>query len=98
MHNLLSYWAPPLERTKLLAIAYSGNHTGTFITMALCGIISEYLGWPWIFYLFGTSGILWCTLWTWKIYENPNLDPNISVEEREYITSSIGHVNRVKVI
>ena len=97
MHDLFSYWAPPLERTKLLAITYSGNHAGTFITMALCGIISEYLGWEWVFYLFGTTGILWCALWTWKVYENPNLDPNITLAEREYITSSIGHVNRVKV-
>ena len=98
MHDLYSYWDPPLERTKLLAIAYSGNTMGTFITMALCGVISEYLGWPWVFYIFGITGILWCALWTWKVYENPNVDPNITPEERRYITASIGHVNRVKVI
>lgn len=97
IHEVFSYWAPPLERTKLLGITYCGNHFGTFITMALCGIISEYLGWNWIFYLFGTSGIIWCALWTWQIYESPSKDPYITPEERDYINAAMGHVHRVKV-
>ena len=53
MIELWSHWAPPLERTKILGIVYSGNHWGTFLTMAMSGVIAENLGWPWMFYIFG---------------------------------------------
>ena len=96
MHELWSHWAPPLERSKLVTISQSGLNTGAFVTMALCGLISQYLGWPWIFYLFGSSGILWFAFWTWLIYEDPSKDPNISIEEREYIPAAIGGIKRVK--
>jgi len=95
--ELMSFWAPPLERTILIGIVYSGNHIGTFLTMALCGLISQYLGWEWIFYLSGTTGVIWCFFWTWKVYENPYKDPTISVEERDYILLSIGKLKRTKV-
>jgi len=96
--DLFSYWVPPVERTRLVTIAYSGIHIGTFLTMTLCGIISQYLGWKWIFYLSGTSSIIWCLLWAWQIYEQPSKDPFITAEERNYILSSIGPLRRVKVI
>ncbi len=97
LNELMSYWAPPLERTKLIAIWNSGNHIGTFLTMTLCGLISQFMGWQWIFYLSGMTGILWSVVWTWKVYEDPLKDPNITVEERDYIHSSIGKLHRVKV-
>lgn len=42
-----------MERTKHLAIATSGVHVGTFVTMGVSGVVAEHLGWPWIFYIFG---------------------------------------------
>ena len=54
IHELWSHWAPPLESTKILAITYSGAYVGTVCSMAFCGIIANFLGWPWIFYIFGT--------------------------------------------
>lgn len=53
MHSLWSRWAPPLERTKLVTIAYSGSYFGTVISMAVCGLLAEHLGWASIFYVSG---------------------------------------------
>lgn len=53
MHALWSRWAPPLERSKLVTAAYSGSYFGTVISMAVCGVVAENLGWPSIFYIFG---------------------------------------------
>jgi len=97
LSELMSFWAPPLERSIMMSIVYSGVHIGTFITMSLCGLISQYLGWEWIFYIPGATGALWCFLWTWKVYENPYKDPNITAEEKNYIISSIGKLERTKV-
>ena len=63
MHELSSHWAPPLERTKLMGIIYSGNHSGTFLTMAICGIIAERIGWEWMFYIFGKTCLYFILHW-----------------------------------
>lgn len=53
MHALWSRWAPPLERSKLVTMAYSGSYFGTVISMGVCGLLGEHLGWESIFYVAG---------------------------------------------
>ena len=53
MHALWSRWAPPLERSKLVTIAYSGSYFGTVVSMGVCGLLAENLGWASIFYVAG---------------------------------------------
>lgn len=55
MHALWSRWAPPLERSKLVTIAYSGSYFGTVVSMGVCGMLAEYLGWASIFYVAGKT-------------------------------------------
>jgi MFS family permease len=55
MHALWSRWAPPLERSKLVTIAYSGSYFGTVVSMGVCGLLAEHLGWASIFYVSGNS-------------------------------------------
>lgn len=52
-HALWGNWAPPLERSKLVAISYGGANFGTVIAMPLSGILCQYWGWPSVFYIFG---------------------------------------------
>jgi len=96
MHELLSHWAPPMERTKHLAIATSGVHVGTFVTMGVSGVVAEHLGWAWIFYIFGCTTILWWLIWFNEISEEPSKDKKISQEELEYLTGTIDSVHRAK--
>jgi len=44
-----------LERSRLATIAFSGSYFGTVISLPLSGMLAEYMGWPYIFYLFGMS-------------------------------------------
>jgi len=55
IHAVWSHWAPPLERSRLATIAFSGSYFGTVISLPLSGMLAEYMGWPYIFYLFGMS-------------------------------------------
>ncbi|XP_057160775.1 sodium-dependent phosphate transport protein 3 isoform X2 [Ursus arctos] len=82
-------WAPPLERSKLTSIAGSGAAFGSFIILCVGGLISQALGWPFIFYIFGGIGCVCCLLWFTVIYDDPVHHPCISVREKEYIVSSL---------
>ncbi|XP_008570088.1 PREDICTED: sodium-dependent phosphate transport protein 3 isoform X2 [Galeopterus variegatus] len=82
-------WAPPLERSKLTSIAGSGAAFGSFIILCVGGLISQSLGWPFVFYIFGGIGCVCCLLWFTVIYDDPMHHPCISVREREHIVSSL---------
>uniref|UniRef100_A0A665TKK1 Sialin n=1 Tax=Echeneis naucrates TaxID=173247 RepID=A0A665TKK1_ECHNA len=89
MHTMWAVWAPPLERSRLLTISYTGAQIGTVISLPLSGEICFYLDWTYVFYIFGAFGILWFILWTFMVYDSPNTHPWISERERVFITTSL---------
>ena len=38
-------WAPPLERSRLAAVAFSGSYVGTVIALPLSGVLAEHINW-----------------------------------------------------
>ncbi|XP_033646519.1 sialin-like [Asterias rubens] len=93
MHSMWGHWAPPLERSKLVTISYSGMHIGTVISLPVSGLLSDsdFLGgWPSVFYVFGISGLIWFVIWMLCVHDRPSCHPRISDEERVYIETSIG--------
>ena len=42
---LSSRWAPPLERSRLAAVAFSGSYVGTVIALPLSGVLAEHINW-----------------------------------------------------
>ncbi|XP_069671569.1 vesicular glutamate transporter 2-like isoform X2 [Periplaneta americana] len=97
IHAVWSRWAPPLERSRLATIAFSGSYFGTVISLPLSGMLAQYVGWPYIFYLFGVLALIWCLLWWYIVAETPQGDRRITDAELEYIRSSIGpSANHIK--
>ncbi|XP_040316242.1 sodium-dependent phosphate transport protein 4 isoform X2 [Herpailurus yagouaroundi] len=92
-HALWERWGPPRERSRLCTLALSGMMLGTFAIILLGGIISQTLGWPFVFYIFGGIGCVYCLLWFVLVYDDPVSHPWISVTEKEYIVSSLAQQN-----
>ncbi|KAL2725286.1 vesicular glutamate transporter 22 isoform X3 [Vespula squamosa] len=98
IHAIWANWAPPLERSKLATLAFSGSFLGTVFAMPISGIMAEHLGWSSVFYVFGAVGLIWFVTWWILVKDNPADDPRISQAELEYIQSSIGiTANRMKI-
>lgn len=91
IHAIWRKWAPPLERSKLATISFSGPFAGTVIGMPLSGILAQSFGWPWVFYVFGIFGIVWSFFWFILVTDSPGEHPKISREELNYIESSLKH-------
>ncbi|XP_069659192.1 sodium-dependent phosphate transport protein 4 isoform X3 [Haliaeetus albicilla] len=90
-YTLWAKWAPPLERSRLMNIADAGCTFGTFFALLVAGIICQTLGWPFVFYIFGGVGCVWCLCWFLLVYEDPAHHPWISAREQEYIMSLLAH-------
>ncbi|XP_043271667.1 sialin isoform X2 [Venturia canescens] len=97
IHAVWANWAPPMERSKLATLAFSGSFVGTVFAMPVCGLMAQFFGWIWIFYVFGVIGILWFVAWWYIVTDKPEDDPRISEAELKYIKKSLGDVERKQI-
>ncbi|KAJ9171394.1 hypothetical protein P3X46_014771 [Hevea brasiliensis] len=85
MNNILSKWIPVSERSRSLALVYSGMYLGSVTGLAVSPILIHKFGWPSVFYLFGSLGSIWFALWLRKAYSSPKDDPELSAQEEKLI-------------
>ncbi|GAX83160.1 hypothetical protein CEUSTIGMA_g10586.t1 [Chlamydomonas eustigma] len=88
MNNMLSRWVPVKERSRSLALVYSGMFLGSILGLSLSPHMIMSLGWPSVFVSFGSLGIGWYFMWQSRAASSPSEDVDISQEERMYIMSS----------
>ncbi|KAK3919149.1 Putative inorganic phosphate cotransporter [Frankliniella fusca] len=88
-HALLAKWVPPFERSRLGSFVYGGAQFGTVLGLLLTGLLSgSSWGWPSVFYVAGSTGLLWCLSWYLLGDDSPATHHSIPKEEREYIEKS----------
>ncbi|KAL3272619.1 hypothetical protein HHI36_014086 [Cryptolaemus montrouzieri] len=89
-HNILSKWTPLPERSRTFSFVYSSVFIGCTMALPVTGYIcnSSY-GWPMVFYLSGTLGLLWSFSFLWFCKNSPQEDPSISNDERIYLEQNI---------
>ncbi|XP_034941000.1 vesicular glutamate transporter 3-like [Chelonus insularis] len=97
IHSIWANWAPPLERSKLATLAFSGSFVGTVFAMPACAIMAERLGWPSVFYVFGIIGLIWYALWCYIVTDRPEDDSRISESELRYIKKTLGESKQEKI-
>ncbi|OIT07332.1 PREDICTED: ascorbate transporter, chloroplastic [Nicotiana attenuata] len=85
MNNMLSKWIPVSERSRSLALVYSGMYLGSVTGLAFSPILIQKFGWPSVFYSFGSLGSIWFALWLTKAYSSPKDDPGLSAQEKRLI-------------
>ncbi|XP_014231396.1 putative inorganic phosphate cotransporter [Trichogramma pretiosum] len=85
-HALLLKWAPPFERSRMSSVITGAGFFGTIVAMASSGLIAaSSLGWPGIFYIFGSLGLLCSFVIFFKIVDDPESHRNMCSRERDYI-------------
>ena len=70
-YNLIHGWMPVRERSRSVGSMSSAAAVGTVFTLLVAGKIIEAYGWPSVFYLFGSLGVLWAVFWIVKIPSTP---------------------------
>ncbi|XP_002979008.2 sodium-dependent phosphate transport protein 1, chloroplastic [Selaginella moellendorffii] len=85
MNNLLSRWIPVTERSRSLALVYSGMYLGSVTGLAFSPALIHKYNWPSVFFTFGSLGAVWFTFWQKNAYSSPAEDLTLSEEEKNYI-------------
>lgn len=88
MNNLLSRWIPVKERSRSLALVYSGMYTGSVLGLGISPQMVNSYGWSSVFYIFGSIGIAWYIWWVKRAASSPSEDPLITKEEERYIAEN----------
>ncbi|XP_057981446.1 ascorbate transporter, chloroplastic isoform X2 [Malania oleifera] len=98
MNNIISKWIPVSERSRSLALVYSGMYLGSVTGLAFSPILIHNFGWPSVFYSFGSLGSIWFALWLSKAHSSPKEDPELTAEEKQLILGSSISKEPVSVI
>lgn len=67
MNNMLSKWVPVAERSRSLALVYSGMYLGSVTGLAFSPFLIHQYGWPSVFFSFGSLGTVWFAVWLNKV-------------------------------
>ncbi|CAG0923314.1 unnamed protein product [Notodromas monacha] len=89
MHVILSNWAPPLERSRMVTMVYAGSPMGTILTLAQGGVMMRAWGWESIFYFYGGLTVIWFVAWFFLVSDSPENHPYISKEEKLFILATL---------
>ncbi|KZV25742.1 putative anion transporter 1, chloroplastic [Dorcoceras hygrometricum] len=85
MNNILSKWVPVSERSRSLALVYSGMYLGSVTGLSFSPMLIHKFGWPSVFFSFGSLGAVWVTWWLSQAYSSPLEDPQLLPEEKKLI-------------
>ncbi|XP_057430815.1 sodium-dependent phosphate transport protein 1, chloroplastic [Lotus japonicus] len=88
MNNILSKWVPVAERSRSLALVYSGMYLGSVTGLAFSPFLIHQFGWPSVFYSFGSLGTVWFSVWLSKAHSSPLEDPELRPEEKKLIPTN----------
>lgn len=98
MNNILSKWIPPKERSRSLALVYSGMYLGSVAGLAFSPLLIHKFSWPSVFYSFGSLGAIWFATWQRNAQSSPLEDLEIRPEEKEFILRNSELKEPVKTI
>nr|XP_033326414.1 sialin-like [Megalopta genalis] len=89
LHAMIARWVPPSEK-GMFVWTMQGGPFGTVVTFAICGQIISAFGWKAAYYSTSILILIFYALWTFLIYDTPDMHPGITEKERCYIKEQIG--------
>lgn len=89
IYSIWLNWAPINERTRLTSLTLSGSLAAAVVGVPLAGLITNYLNWQLMFYVFGLFGVVCSILWWLIVEDKPEDYSKITSSELDYINQSL---------
>lgn len=81
----MQLWFPSSERGIVHGVSHSFSRLAVAIVPFIAVSIIAVLGWRWIFYLFGATGLLWSFAFFWMYRDLPEKHPGVNRLELAHI-------------
>jgi MFS transporter, ACS family, solute carrier family 17 (sodium-dependent inorganic phosphate cotransporter), other len=81
IHSITARWVLAEERSRAIALNFSGIYLGTVIAFLVSPAIIVAFGWPALFYISGAAGVIWVCIWWWRISDTPEECAGMTREE-----------------
>ncbi|XP_014787307.2 uncharacterized transporter slc-17.2 [Octopus bimaculoides] len=92
IHSSFARWFPPQEISLSIGFTFASQILGTVVGLSTSGYLCVYgfdNGWGSIFYVFGGISLLFSCVWFYVVYDNPDVHPTISEEERASLKRTV---------
>jgi len=89
-HAMIARWSAPQQRSLVATAIIIGSSAGVTSGTFLAGVLCDFFGWPFVFFVFGMVGSVWSISWFLLCYDSPNNHPRITAAERQYWETNIG--------
>ncbi|XP_031618756.1 putative inorganic phosphate cotransporter isoform X2 [Contarinia nasturtii] len=93
-NTLLAAWTPLKERSITATVVYSGGMLGSIFGSSISGLLISNYGWTSVFYWFGGAAVIWCVIFYFICYNNPESHPFITKREKDYLSRELGELKR----
>ena len=81
----ISRWFPAIERARIQSIVWMGSRMGGALAPLLSIYLASEFGWRTVFYIFGSLGVVWATVWWLWFKDEPREMKGISPAEVKFI-------------
>ena len=83
--QLISKWIPHSERSRAWSFVVSGEAVGTIIALVLGPFAAQFYGWQSVFWISGSSSLVWLVLFVLLTTSLPEQHPRITAKELAFI-------------
>jgi MFS family permease len=77
----MQLWFPRSERGRIQGATHFFSRFAVAVTPFVAGSIMLALGWRWIFYIFGSLGVIWSIVFAWYYRNRPEEHQNVNQAE-----------------
>ncbi|XP_042884921.1 sialin-like [Penaeus japonicus] len=89
LYSLLSRWALPGELATMVSVSFSGMLLGNMVALGGSGLVVEWFGWRWVFWISGILALVWTPLWLFLVCESPEEHPWITLDEKRLLAVNL---------
>ncbi|XP_047477636.1 sialin-like isoform X2 [Penaeus chinensis] len=89
LYSLLARWSPPDELATMVSVSFSGMLLGNMVALGGSGLVVEWFGWRWVFWIGGLLALAWTPLWLALVRESPEEHPWITAEEKNLLAVNL---------